>query len=725
MSSFPESASRLEELEAGLAALQSENYPGAIAQLSDFLASESNLNDPNAIKAKIGLIRAQIQIGQTESAIALCQELQQSQNEKARTWASQTIAKLTPAETGFVPIEPKQTTRKRRVISSKPTQEKTEIPQSPAKPEIPQESPKPAQPPQRTWQNAERAQRWQPLRKMNPARLQWAEVGTVASLYLTLYGLWAGAIALSWLWFDVRRTLNLSPIVPEGQVPGFWLGVSLVIAFCAAPWVLDVILKQFYGMKSLSTAAISRHSAETHRLLQRFSQQQKTAIPKLGILPTQAPISLTYGLPKFARIVVSQGLLDSLTEEEIAAIYAYELGHIANWNFVWMSLVAVVTQIPYILYQKCAIASDFLKSNKFDNAFISRTLLVLSDLVLIVSAIAYGFFSLFRYSGLWLSRERIVYSDRYACSLTGNPNALARALMKIAIVMTQTIQHEKQTHHLLESFELLSPISYRSALTAGVLFDRVSVSTLFQWEQANRNRIELLLKESHSLLGIRLNQIMNYCQEWRLKPEFEIETATKCRRNGLEIAPLLGTIAGSAIALLLWGIAYLLYSRGIHQLNWLASDYSLFRAFPLLGFGLGMVVQFNRFFPESRAEQTDLIDLLTQPNLSPIESPRIRLEGVLLGRTGVSNQLGQDLMLQTESGLIKLNYRTQFGTIGNLLVRFPIGQSATVTGWFRRGATPSIDVDTIRARSFLRSGHQTWALIVAIAAILLGLLAIL
>jgi Zn-dependent protease with chaperone function len=730
MSSFPESASRLEELEAGLAALQSENYPGAIAQLSEFLAAESNLEQPNALKARIGIIRAKIQSGQTESAIALCQELQNSQNEQARAWATQTIAKLTPVETGFVPIEPKQKTRRKRVQQSQPIQETQESIQETQESTSAPSQAALAQPEktQHVWQNAGRAQRWQPLRRLNPARLQWAEIGTVVMLFLTLYGVWSAAIAASWLWFWLQRWLNLSPIVPEGEVPGLALGLSLVIAFVASPWILDGILKLFYGLKPLSTAAIARHSAESHRLLQRFSQQQKIPMPKLGILPTQTPLSFTYGcLPRFARIVVSQGLVDSLTEEEIAAIYGYELGHIAQWNFIWMSLIAVALQIPYTLYQQCAIASDSLKAIRLQNAFFTKLFQVLSGAVSIISALSYGFFSLFRYSGLWLSRQRIVYSDRQACNLTGNPNALARALVKIAIVTDQTIQHKKHTSGVLESFELLSPISYRNAVTFASLFNHLPISTLFQWEQANRNRIELMLNQSHSLLGIRLNQLINYCQEWHIAPEFEIDASIveNRQRNLVEIAPWLGILLGNAIALLLWSIAYGLHSRGIYQLNWLASDYSLFTAFSLIGFGLGMLMRFNRFFPESQTEQTHFISLLTQPTLTPIDSPKIRLEGTLIGRTGTRNQLGQDLILQTESGLIPLNYCSQFGAIGNLFCRFPIGQPVTVTGWLRRNATPSVDVDTLRSPSLLRSGHQIWSVAIALATILLGLLQIL
>lgn len=728
MSSSPESASRVEELEAGLAALQSENYLNAIAQLTKFLSAESDLDQPSALKAKIGLVRAQIQSGQTAAAIALCQELQQSQNERARSWATQTIAKLAPVETGFVPIELTQKPRRKRV-QPQSVQEKKEFPQEPQQTLAPLEQTKNTEPSQpeatsHVWQNAGRAQRWQQLPRINPARLHWAEISAVVALFLTLYGLWSSAIAASWMWFDLRRLLNLSPIVPDGEVSGLALGLSLLIAFSTSPWAIEAVLKQFYEMKPMTTSVIARHSAETHRLIQRFSQQHKIPIPKLGILPIQAPIIFTYGcLPKFARIVVSQGLLDCLAEDEIAAIYACELSHIAQWNFVWISLIAVALQMPYTLYRQCAIASNSLKAIKLRNAFLSKLLQSLADVILIISAIAYGLFSLFRWSGLWLSKARILYSDQQACNLTGNPNGLARALTKIAIATHQTIQHEKQTYDLLESFEILNPVSYRSAITIGTLFDRVSISTLFQWEQANRDRIKFMLDQSHPAFRDRLNHLMSYCQYWRLKPEFEIEESIPKNRPQilLEIAPLLGIIGGNAIALLLWLIAHGLHQAGIYQFNWLADDYSLFTAFSLIGFGIATLVHFNQFFRESRIETIDLIYLLTQPNLTTINSPKIRLEGTLIGRTGANNQLGQDLILQTETGLIKLNYCSQFGAIGNLLCRFPIGQTVTITGWFRRGVAPWIDVETIRARSSLQAGQQIWSILIALTAILLGL----
>ncbi|MER3432733.1 MAG: hypothetical protein C4288_04705 [Leptolyngbya sp. ERB_1_1] len=687
--------------------------------------SESSLTE---LKAKMRLVQAYAQNGQSETAIALCRELQHSQHEKVRSWATQMMAKLTPADSGFVPIDSASQPVRRERVARSLTQdaiqsEPTEQPDTINQPEtVSCETP-------HVWKNAGRAQRWQPLPRLNPARLQGAEIGSTIALFLTLYGLWWVAGLVSWTQFIlVTRLLRWSAAPPEQAPPMLGFGLSLLILFFASPWIIDAVLKGLYGLKPLSTAAIACYSAETHRLIQRVSQQQKIPVPRFGILPTQAPIAFTYGcLPKLARIVVSQGLLDRLTEEEIATIYAGELGHIVHWDFAWMSLVMVALQFPYSIYRQCAIISDRFRKIKTNHSFASKLIQMIADAMMAISAISYGFFWLFRWSGLWLSKQRILYSDRYACDLTGNPNGLARALIKTTIATAQNIQHEKQTHDLLESFELLNPVSYRSAILFEGLFDRVSLSTLFQWDFANCDRIETALNGSHSLMGIRLTRIMSYCQQWHLQPELEIEipARTKRKRNLLQFAPFFGSFIGITIAFLFWLTAHVLFAVGNFRLNWLASDYSLFSSFAFIGFGIGTIAQFNYLFPESSNAQTDLTSLLIQPHLTRIDSPIIRLEGTLIGRTRASNQLAQDLLLQTETHLIKLHYSSQFGAIGNLLHPLPIGQKAIVTGWFRRSTTAWIDVDTIRTRSLLRAGHPAWSLTVAITAILLGIVQIL
>jgi len=152
------------------------------------------------------------------------------------------------------------------------------------------------------------------------------------------------------------------------------------------------------------------------------------------------------------------------------------------------------------------------------------------------------------------------------------------------------------------------------------------------------------------------------------------------------------------------------------KLSWLEGDRSILWGLVLIGFSIGSLLRINAFFPDIRSTnlQSDpsLSDLLRNTASLPVDSQPVRLQGKLLGRQGVESWLVQDLMLQTDTGLIKLHYLSQLGTAGNLLLHpqrpdLMVNTLVLVTGWFRRVATPWIDVDTIQLKqgTTFRSGH--------------------
>ena len=110
-----------------------------------------------------------------------------------------------------------------------------------------------------------------------------------------------------------------------------------------------------------------------------------------------------------------------------------------------------------------------------------------------------------------------------------------------------------------------------------------------------------------------------------------------------------------------------------------------------------------------------------------MDAQAVRLQGQLLGRSGMANWLGQDLILQTATGLVRLHYVSRFGPIGSL---FPtptrpsdlLGKSVVATGWLRRGANVAIDLETLRSQDgrVSHSGHPIWSAILAFAAAFWG-----
>ncbi len=587
-------------------------------------------------------------------------------------------------------------------------------------------------PPQpHTWRQAERAQRWQPLP---------VNVGFKPDL-TQLWGVQIlTAIALFWmlrfiLQFGVSFTndlfVKLPYLEPVQAFYGFYyqptlpILIALAVLLLLSPWLIDGLLKLFYGNKPLSAETLKTHSQEAVRVLQRLSRDRRIPVPKLGILPTDAPLALTYGnLPNTARIVVSQGLLNQLTDEEIGAVYAAQMGHVLRWDFVLMSLGILTAQIPYTIYRLVAQWGEQWEG------------FILRGTTGAIAQIAYAIYWLLRWPLVWLSRIRIYFSDRFACDVTGNPNGLSRAILKIAIGIAKDIEQQGKTSWLLEGFDLLMPLGYKQAMSLGSLSSYTAFEPVLAWDILNPHRRWLALNNSHPLTGDRLQLLSRYARHWKLETELNFSRLTeKPRPNSafrLQIAPYIGVLIGLILGGVLWLLGQVGSFRKIKLLSWLLDDYWWFMVgFVLAGFSIGTLIRINSLFPDitssTRADETALPDLLADPDALPVNPQPVRFPGKLLGRPGIANWLGQDLILQSRAGLVKLHHLSSLGPMGNFLFwkNRPsqlISRSVTVTGWFRRGATPWIDIDAIATSGGKTSpgGHPAWSTILATGSAILA-----
>lgn len=690
--------------------------------------------------------------------------------------------------TGFVPLEvgatpvqpaPPQAARRSRPSPTLPTpsrpqaapappQTAAKAPMSPAPdsaPEIaapaaplpratPAEDEAPAAAPH-IWQQAGRAQQWRSLRKAKLGQLWVIQLlSALAFLWLTR---WLLALSVEWLyWLSgqfplLPRFTFLSPVL---QQPGQFAWGLVGLMLLALPWAMDALLRFGYGLQTFSLKALSDHSPEATKLLRQRSRQWKVAPLNLGLLPLDAPLIFTYGhLRRTARIVVSQGLLRQLSDDEIAALYAVELGHVEQWSFGLLSGLVLFLQIPYGLYWGFAQVGDrlptWLRQSPIPAFLRQRSLVAfLQGIAAVSSSLSYGIFWLLRWPLLWLGRTRTYYSDRAAAELTGNPNGLTRALLKMALGMAQTLQQQQKTPYALEAFELLTPLGYRTAATLGSLGAIAPFETALEWERQNPQRRWLALNNAHPPTGDRLQLLSLYAQFWQIDSELRWpalpkpapakipllaglspEAQQRLLQQGM---PYFGIFLGLCFAATLWFVGWLSDLLGNPGLAWMAGDRTLLLGCALLGFGLGTILRINPFFPDlppaSAGDRAALPALLSPTPALPIDSRPVRLSGQLLGRPGFSNALGQDLYLQTSQGLIRLHCCSPLGPLGVALMPVTrpqplLHQPVMVTGWFRRGLTPWIDVEMIRSghRGNSQSFHPVWSTLLGSAIALWGI----
>lgn len=586
----------------------------------------------------------------------------------------------------------------------------------------------------RQWRQAGRAQNWRKLKPVKPTSLFFAQVGSAIALF------WLLRIFMNWGMATANDLFYQLPLL--GPIQSFyrdqtWTLVGiLVLLLLASPWLLDLLLRFAYGMEKLPPQKLGNYSPEARKLLSRFSLERKQPALSLGVIPTDAPIAMTYGFaPRFARIVVSQGLLEQLEEDEIAAIYAGELGHLENWDFPLMSLAVLLAQVPYVIYWQVSRDGDkWLDSQEW----FGRVMLGTAG---VIAAIAYGFYWVLRWPVLFLSRLRFYYSDRASASLTGNPNALTRALLKMAVGIAQDVEKQGHTSFVLEGFDLLSPIGYVQGMTLGSCSGYEAWENLLEWDRHNAYKKWLNFPQSHPPLGDRLTLLDLYARFWKLDAELDfardgaVAPANSppwlLKRLLLQGAPYFGLPLGLLAGLMLWGLGAVAVNLGFGALDWVWGDRSILQGSLLIGVSLGIVLRINAFFPDITAQNIrtnpTLPELLTDPYAIPVDSLPISLEGQLLGRRGISNWLAQDLILHSPTGLVKLHAASNLGVFGYLwlLSKRPsdvVGQAISTVGWFRRGATPWIDLDrfTTAEGKTHSSGHPIWSTILAGLSVLLG-----
>jgi Zn-dependent protease with chaperone function len=712
-------------LEAGLTALKQGDFQTAKTILEG--VATTTTNSRAAMQAQISLVAAYARSGDITAAITISEILAQSNNPQVKLWAERSLNELlkrnrrdinahSERDAGFIPfddapqspIEPLALPQEPSDIADEVKNENSASKQIVSTNVLVSRLPKPLT---IHWQQAGRAKSWKLREISSLVPLQLLTAGTFFALFwvireLVVWGMATINNILVWLPF-------VEPIQALYQNPTVLLLLLLVVITALSPWLLDQLLVQFYNLRHLEGDALDLHSQETTRLLQRYSQKRKIKLPQLKFLPITTPVIFTYGhVPQTTRIVVSLGLLQLLADDEIAALYAEQLAHVAHFDTVVMSLVLLVTIPIYKLYQQLSKWGD-----RTSQRFINFVYIALSSFVYVIWCLLTG-------TAICLSKVRLYYADRFAIEFTGNPNGLTRSLLKVAVGIASDIQKQEHTSWQLESLNIALPIGYKQSTTLGSLAPHLRFDSLLMWDYLNPYRYWFTINNTHPLIGDRIQRHLKIARDWHLQTELNIETQNSIRVRKqtfyMQIAPFLAIPIGlifAAIIGLVWQIAFALK---LINLKWIYDNWYFAIGCIAICFSIGVLIRINSFFPDLKGvtlkTSDQLPDLLNNPTAIPIDNAWVSLDGKLLGRRGTNNCLCQDLILQTNTALIKLHHISWLGQPVN--PQDFVGRQVTVTGWLRRGATPWVDIQSLKTQSgkIVNSPHPIWSTIVAVAA---------
>jgi len=214
------------------------------------------------------------------------------------------------------------------------------------------------------------------------------------------------------------RGLNLGTLLVFAGLMGF--GGAFI-----SLWLSKPIAKWTTGARVIEQA-----SNPTERWLldtvARQAQKAGIAMPEVAVYEG-APNAFATGATKNASLVaVSTGLLQSMTHDEVEAVLAHEVAHIANGDMVTLTLIqGVVNTFVIFLARVVAYAVDqFLRRDGEERgpgiAFTVTS--VVCDLLfgLVASIIV-----------AWFSRQREYRADRGAARIMGTPRPMIAALQRL------------------------------------------------------------------------------------------------------------------------------------------------------------------------------------------------------------------------------------------------------------------------------------------------------
>ncbi len=197
-------------------------------------------------------------------------------------------------------------------------------------------------------------------------------------------------------------------------------GLFVVAMNFGAWWFSDRIALAMHGAQPLE-----RHQAPfIYDTVERLTRRAGMPMPKLYLLPTPTPNAFATGRsPEHAAVAVTEGLLQLMSPRELEGVLAHELAHVKNRDTlistVAATLAGVITHAVQMLFW---FGGSLMRGDDREEGEGSG----LANLgLLIVAPVAAMLLQ------LAVSRSREYGADQTGAEMTGDPEGLASALLKL------------------------------------------------------------------------------------------------------------------------------------------------------------------------------------------------------------------------------------------------------------------------------------------------------
>lgn len=263
---------------------------------------------------------------------------------------------------------------------------------------------------------------------------------------------------------------------------GGWTGAIAGVVLAAVTNLGSWYYSDRIALAAYQAQPVSREQApELYQMVKRLSDRAKLPMPALYIVPTSAANAFATGRdPEHAAVAVTQGILQLLPEDELEGVIAHELSHVRNRDTLTQAVAATIAGAISFLAQMMSYAMWFGGGSRNERGGVNPLGLMLTMILAPIAATVIQFA---------ISRTREFEADAGSARLTGNPQALARALQRLENIGRKLP---------LNSNPAFEPLLISSPGKGQFL------ANLFSTHPSTEARINNLLKVERELIGSRL-----------------------------------------------------------------------------------------------------------------------------------------------------------------------------------------------------------------------------
>jgi heat shock protein HtpX len=230
-------------------------------------------------------------------------------------------------------------------------------------------------------------------------------------------------------------------------------------------WNADRMVLSMHGAHEVD----ERTAPDLVRMVHDLARRADLPPPRVYLMDNPQPNAFATGRnPQHAAVAATTGLLQMLSRDEIAGVIAHELAHIKNRDTLTMTITATIAGAISMLAQFGLFFGGGHRDNNSGLGVIGTiAMVILAPIAAMLVQMA-------------ISRTREYAADDLGARISGRPDALASALMKISGAAQQienpSAERSPATAHLF----IINPLTHQR------------MDNLFSTHPATENRIAAL-----------------------------------------------------------------------------------------------------------------------------------------------------------------------------------------------------------------------------------------